>query len=50
MKIYYMLSKDCYMGLVRCAVKCKHLLKTKLLRLEEVQVAAEEDMKHCCHM
>jgi len=27
-------------------VKCKHLLKTVLLRLEEVQMAAEEDMRH----
>ena len=32
------------MGLVRCTVKCKHLLKTVLLRLEEVQMTAEEDM------
>jgi hypothetical protein len=34
------------MGLVRCTVKCKHLLKTVLLRVEEVQMTAEEDMKH----
>jgi hypothetical protein len=34
------------MGLVRCTVKCKHLLQTELLRLGEVQMAAVEDMKH----
>jgi len=34
------------MVLVRCTVKCKHLLKTVLIRLEEVQMTAEEDMKH----
>jgi hypothetical protein len=33
------------MGLDRCTVKCKHLLKTVLIRLEEVQMTAEEDMK-----
>jgi len=27
-------------------VKCKHLLKTVLLRLEEVQTTEEEDMRH----
>lgn len=32
-------------GLVRHTVKCKHLLKTVLLRLEEVQMTAEEDKK-----
>jgi hypothetical protein len=39
------LKKLCSMGLDRCTVKCKHLLKTALLRLEEVQMTAEEDMK-----
>ena len=39
-------EKLCFLGLVRCIVKCKHLLKTVLLRLEEVQMAAEEDMRH----
>jgi hypothetical protein len=34
------------MGLVRCTVKCKHLLKTVLIRLEEVQMTAEEDKKY----
>jgi len=34
------------MGLVRCTVKCKHLLKAVILRLEEVQMTAEEDKKH----
>jgi len=34
------------MGLVRCTVKCKHLLNTVLLRLEEVQLTGKEDMKH----
>jgi len=27
-------------------VKCKHMLNTVLVRLEEVQLTAEEDMKH----
>jgi len=34
------------MGLVRCTVKCKHMLNTVLLSLEEVQLTAEEHMKH----
>ena len=33
------------MCLVRCTVKCKHLLKAVILRVEEVQMTAEEDMK-----
>jgi len=36
----------CCMGLLRCTVKCKHLLKTVLLRLEEVQMITKEDIKH----
>jgi hypothetical protein len=34
------------MNLVRCIVKCKHLLKAVNLRREEVQMTAQEDMKH----
>jgi hypothetical protein len=33
------------MGLVRYTVKCKHLLKTVLLRVEEVKMTAEENKK-----
>ena len=34
------------MGLVRCKIKCKYLLKTAKLRREKVQLTAQEDMKH----
>jgi len=40
------LKNLCSPSLDRCTVKCKHMLNTVLLRLEEVQVTAEEDMKH----
>jgi len=30
------------LGLVRCTVKCKHVLQAVLLRLEEVQMTAED--------
>ena len=33
------------MCLVKCTVKCKHLLKAVILRVEEVLMTAEEDMK-----
>ena len=32
--------------MVKCTVKWNHVLKTVLLILEEVQMTAEEDMKH----
>jgi hypothetical protein len=34
------------MGLVRCTVKCKHLVQAVLLRMKEVQMTAEEDKIH----
>ena len=33
------------MGLNRCTMKYKHLLKTEVLRLEEVQMTVEDDKK-----
>jgi hypothetical protein len=40
------LKEFCSMGLDICTLKRQHLLKTVLLRLGEVQMTAEEDMKH----
>jgi hypothetical protein len=34
------------MGLARCKIKCKHLLKTAKLRREDVHMTVQEDMKH----
>ena len=34
------------MGLVRCNIKCKHLLKTAKIIRENVHMTAQEDMKH----
>jgi hypothetical protein len=36
----------CNMGIIMWKSKCEHPLKTELLLLEEVQMTAEEDMKH----
>jgi hypothetical protein len=36
----------CCIGLLGCIVKCKDLLKKLLLRLEELQMITEEDIKH----
>ena len=34
------------MGLARCNITCKHLLKTAKLIREKFQLTAQEDMKH----
>jgi hypothetical protein len=34
------------MGLVRCKIKCKHMLRADKSRREKVQITAQEDMKH----
>jgi hypothetical protein len=44
--ILHALERLCSVGFDRCSVKYKHLLKAELLRLEEVQMTAEEDKKH----